>query len=396
MPVAPEPPAVVAAAAASRLPEAVSAARAGRMGEAEGLLRQHLAAHPDDEEARFWLARVVAWQGRFGEAIGLYDALLKDAPTNMDYVLGKGQVLLWAGRPAEALACAETARRRAPELVEAWRLSIAALSALGPGRRAEAIARATEARTRFPGHAWTLPAEPAAPKAAATPIEVEAGVAYDWLSNGYAPWYTGHATGRAVLAPRTTVYGRFQETNRFGLWDSELLVGGTLPLGLPATAIVEASVSPTGQVLASWSGTGMVEFAPRPWLVTWLRGRHASYPGTNLTVGTAGVEGYVGRFRLTAALSGSRTSAPGLPLSGQFALTYSPTDRDMVAVRLAAGQENEVLGPRRVVLSNIFSAGLEGRWFFHEAWALTGELGLARQGTFYDRAHLQVGLRRAL
>lgn len=60
-----------------------------RLSDAEEMLQQWLASHPEDQEARFLLARVLAWQEKHAEALAQYELLLKNEPDNGDYLTGK-------------------------------------------------------------------------------------------------------------------------------------------------------------------------------------------------------------------------------------------------------------------------------------------------------------------
>lgn len=59
-----------------------------RLSDAEEMLQQWLASHPEDQEARFLLARVLAWQEKRAEARAQYELLLKNDPDNGDYRTG--------------------------------------------------------------------------------------------------------------------------------------------------------------------------------------------------------------------------------------------------------------------------------------------------------------------
>lgn len=390
------PPAWVAPAATDGLSVAQDHAKAQRFAEAERVLRGYLAQEADDEEARFLLARVVAWQGRYREAIAEYDRLIKQAPKNGDYWMGKGQTLMWMAENARAYACFEQARRLAPHDPEAWRLAVTALARQGAPRQKQALALQAAARKRFPKLAWNLVEPlPEAPAKPPGPLEIELGGGYDYLTNGYAPWVTGQLSGRYTFGPRATAYGRVLETSRFGLLDTELMAGGTLPVGAIATGVLEASVSPTAQVLPRASAAAMAELALGGGWVAWARARHAIYTAANVTTGTLGAEVYWGPLRLSYAVLASTSPSGGLPIGMQGAATWTPNDRDAYALRLGAGQEVETVGPGRVVTSDVRSASVESRTWLTREWALVADAGWARQGTFYDRLHGGLGVRRA-
>ncbi len=111
-----------------------------RMSDAEEMLRQWLGEHAEDQEARFLLARVLAWQDKHVDALGEYDRLLDEQPKHGDYLLGKALVLLWAGQARSALPLLRKARRLSPYDEEVWRLQIEALRAAG-GRKRQHQAR---------------------------------------------------------------------------------------------------------------------------------------------------------------------------------------------------------------------------------------------------------------
>jgi thioredoxin-like negative regulator of GroEL len=67
-----------------------------RLSDAEEMLQQWLASHPEDQEARFLLARVFAWQGKSSEALLEYERLLEKAPDNGEYLEGKALLPLTA------------------------------------------------------------------------------------------------------------------------------------------------------------------------------------------------------------------------------------------------------------------------------------------------------------
>ena len=60
-----------------------------RLSDAEEMLQQWLGSHPEDQEARFLLARIFAWQGKHSEALLEYGYLLGKEPDNSEYLEGK-------------------------------------------------------------------------------------------------------------------------------------------------------------------------------------------------------------------------------------------------------------------------------------------------------------------
>lgn len=60
-----------------------------RLSDAEEMLRQWLSTHPEDQEARFLLARILTWQEKHTEALEQYSHLLENDPENGDYITGR-------------------------------------------------------------------------------------------------------------------------------------------------------------------------------------------------------------------------------------------------------------------------------------------------------------------
>lgn len=74
-----------------------------RLSDAEEMLQQWLVSHPEDQEARFLLARILAWQEKNAEALEQYQRLLEKEPKNSDYLKGRAMLPVTA-RPESANA----------------------------------------------------------------------------------------------------------------------------------------------------------------------------------------------------------------------------------------------------------------------------------------------------
>ncbi len=101
------------------------------------IYRQYLEENPVSYEARFGLARALAYSGSREEAIRVLDELLADHPNDPDAHLLRGRVLSWGKRFTEAEEDLDFITRNHPDYADAW-------SALGDlyrwsGRPDEAI-----------------------------------------------------------------------------------------------------------------------------------------------------------------------------------------------------------------------------------------------------------------
>jgi YaiO family outer membrane protein len=415
----PAPPSTQHAAPSTATEGSITAAVALRQYElAERLLREWVAAHEKDLDARFLLARVLAWQGKTPDALAEYDRLLAASPRDVDYLLGKAQTLTWGDRPAEAVPLLEEARSLAPRYEELYRAEIQALRKLGDQRRlaivqdeaarlapsallgSEPGALGGEFATQSPEPSASnrLPApgdaqRPGTRERAAATVESEAGFSHESLSHGYTEWRSSFLTWRKVFAARKTVYGMLRETERFSLVDRELMAGFSSPLGKSRTVVVEVSGSPTHRVLPAWSVLGLLQWDLGGGWDVQAGGRHTAYAAAPSDLGLVTFERYWKQYRAAYTLAAAATRDAGVSLSHRVQFGFYYGRQSTVGVGLAAGREVESLGHGRLLTSNVASLNLFGRHWLTPAWAITYEMGWHRQGELYTRKGWSIGLR---
>lgn len=328
--------------------------------QAERLLREWLTTHEEDTDARFLLARVLAWQGKTAEALAEYDRLLTASPKNVDYLLGKAQTLTWGDRPAEALPLLEEGRSLAPRDEEIDQAEIQARRKLGSRERR---------------------------------LEFESGLSRESLTHGYADWRSFHLAWQKVFTERKAFYGVLRETERFSRVDREVMAGFSYPLGNGRTALLEASGSPTHRVLPTWSVLGLMQWDLGGGWDVQAGGRHTEYAAAPANLGLVTVERYWKRYRAAYTLAAGETEGAGSSLSHRIRLSLYYSDRSAVEVGLAAGREVESLGGSRLLGSDVLSLNLSGRHWLTPAWAVTYDIGWHRQGKLYTRRGFSIGLR---
>lgn len=76
----------------------------GSHAEATTLYRAVLAGHPEDQDIRLALAQVLSWQKQFDEAHGLYEEVLQADATRVEARRGLAEVAHWRGDRSEALS----------------------------------------------------------------------------------------------------------------------------------------------------------------------------------------------------------------------------------------------------------------------------------------------------
>ena len=198
----------LAGAALASEQQAQTQVDAGDLGAARVTLEEHLRSRPDDREARFLLARVLAWQGETATAVPLLKQLSSEAPGNADYLLALGQAQLWDGQVHAAIATLQEASSVAPDYPEidnAIRQARLALSA--------------------PTNRITLPQ-----RSADRRHELELSVRQDWLDNGFDDWRRQRLDYFSTQAEGIAWYGALLREQRFGEWDEGLEAGAVFAL----------------------------------------------------------------------------------------------------------------------------------------------------------------------
>ncbi|MGB5542246.1 MAG: YaiO family outer membrane beta-barrel protein [Gammaproteobacteria bacterium] len=383
-------------AAEDVLQKARSAIDEDDYGRAISMLEEQLETQPGDEQARYLLARALAWSKNWDAALSEYDRLLGLSPDNTDYLLGKAQVLVWSEHPAEALPTLERARSIAPQYEAVWRLESQALLASGSAedlRRFEQLS--AMARQRFPDSTWPLWQTGNPQVSAFVPIsEYEIGGSYDSLDNGYDNWNSVYLEGSRSASPDKTYYAAVESTERFSERETEVLAGAYLPLNTDWSLMLEASVAPGADVLPQWTAMlGLHRAMEDGW---GLRGgfRHAEYADSRYELLNLGVERYWGNWLAGYTLyvgwpEGADTSVSHLLRIDRF---YGRSNR--IGILAGAGKESESVGQDRLLTSNTRTLGVLGRHWLNRDWALSWSASWQRQGDVYNRGGVRVGLRR--
>ena len=424
------------AGAADSLAGARAAAERRDYAQAERELRARLAAHPKDEEARFLLARVLAWSGQHAAALREYDRLLKARPRNSDYLLGAAQVHAWSGDPASALPLLHAARRLTPGYEAIWRAQIEALIALGDDERLrQARIIQDEARRRFPKSEWAyaprsgpvaepevaqqpaspvqvVPAPAVPPPAAASPAspteraavpaspfppnEVETGFTRENLTNGLPSWSSLYVEGLHRYGERHVLYGVLRRTSRFDLEDTEATAGLYYPLDAAWTLNVEGGASPDHNVLPRYTAYGQLHRMLGSGWGAAVGYRHTEYTLSGVDVASALLERYWGSWRAAYTLYSGRPEGASSAPSHRFQLEHFYGDRARIGLSYTTGRETENVGPPRgLITSDVRELMLAGQHWFSRQWAVTYELLTHEQGDLYRRRGGRLGLRYA-
>ncbi|HXZ92624.1 MAG TPA: YaiO family outer membrane beta-barrel protein [Burkholderiales bacterium] len=226
-------------------------------------------------------------------------------------------------------------------------------------------------------------------------VEAEAGGSLEHLSNNQADWRSAGVSLEARNAERRSYYGYLRGTDRFDLRDNEGMVGTYQPFGGSWGAQLEGTVSPTHRVLAKGSLLGALEKRFEHGWGVQAGYRRSDYETDSSYVWMGTVDRYFSDFRAAYSVYLGRPDGAGFSPSHRLQFSYYYGDHSYVGISGARGREVENVVPVGLVVSQVRSFSLAGRHEFAPGWELTYELLRHRQGDFYTRRGLALGIRHA-
>lgn len=409
--------------------------------------RHTLTAEPNNVEARFQLARLLAWQSRFVEARKHYELLIRIEPKNADYLLGLAQVHLWAKQPARALPAAIKARKIAPDYADVWHVHIQALLGMGDAKSTkEAKTLRAAAHKRFPQRDWsfaaldaTIPAtspspavaqtsapavspakatqmeavphvvapsastataatSPATPPTASSPntrIEAELSTTQERLTKNLPSWVSNAIFLSWRDTERRSWYGGWRDVSRYQLNDTEAHIGTVQPLGDDFLLQGEAGGSGSHRFLArSYAQLILHKNFGTDWLASagW---KESHFDAGRSVLGTFALERTLQNYRVGYTLYEGRPDGAGFSPSHRIHVSHDYGDRNAITVAMIDGRETESSGNGRFISSPVNGMSVSGKHWFTPDWALSWEMFQQKQGDLYTRKGLTLGIRRA-
>ena len=346
---------------------------AQQLDAAEATLEAHLAQQPDDNEATFLLARVRAWRGVPEQALPLYEQLLQREPDNADYLLGQGQALLWAGRPQAALVPLERAATLAPDYTQVQQVMQQARAALTSPVTATAPAAIAPTQRRH---------------------ELELSARQDWLDNGFDNWRSQRLDYASTQPEGLGWYGALVNEQRFGERDQGVEAGAVVALDDNWTLQPEVGYQPSPYFLPEWHADVRLQRRLPAGFLGAVSVRRTEYETTRVDRLALSGERYWNSWRAGYTLNVTDVANAGTPIGHDLALDYYYAGLNYAGLRLTVGEE-EAVEEQQLITSDVRAISLQGRHWLDSRWALSWEVGQHRQGDYYTRRWLQLGLRHA-
>jgi YaiO family outer membrane protein len=306
--------------------------------------RALLERHPGDAEARLGLADVLAWQGRYREAEAVLAPMAAERPGDIEVLLRQGRVALWSGD------------------FPAARAKFEAVLALSPGN-AEAVRGI---------------ASVSAAVAATLRREVEAGLSLLRISNA-GPGTQAWTTYRDRTRPGYEWTGRADYLHRYGQDEGRGTLGGTRKWDGGSSLRLEAGVSPAADIFSRFAAEGEFGLRLADRIAGYLAGKYSHFSTADSWNAGLSLECYVlpksSPLLLRYVLTHTRFDRGGDTTDGTwlFKASHFFTEDKRVWAYYSHGAEGYLAGTiDQVVAVSSDSYGAGGRYFLAPAWGIEG------------------------
>lgn len=225
--------------------------------------------------------------------------------------------------------------------------------------------------------------------------DIEAGATYENLTNGRAPWRRAYLLFIKRFSTSKVVYGSVEETSRFERTDTEAAGGVHFPLSNRWNALVEASISPTHNVLSRWSFLGQVEYMFHGGWGAHAGFRHRQYNAASVNTASLTLEKYITSFRFSYTAYVFHLQNAGLSVTHRADANHY-YGQSALNLTLAYGRELENILPAGILRTDVRLVSVGGTHWFTPGWAVSYNGTWHEQGRHYARHGLTLGVRRRL
>ena len=219
---------------------------------------------------------------------------------------------------------------------------------------------------------------------------MELGFSHDTLTNGRGKWFGAQLRLEHRFAPRTVIYANVEQTNKFGLDDTQLIAGGYYPLPHSITLNVEGSYSGTHHVIAKDSILGSLQFPlSAGWFIT-SGIKQSNYTQGPSTQEYGMLEWYYKNYRTAFTLIDTQSLGENM-LGERFSFSKYYNDISFFSISLGNGREVDRSQGKKIFL-NTQSIGINGRNWFNPNWAVNWALTESQEGNAYNHTGVFLGL----
>lgn len=213
---------------------------------------------------------------------------------------------------------------------------------------------------------------------------------YENLSNNQPSWNDYSLRLNKKFGSRRMLDAAVTEARRFDRSDTQFSGMYSLPLTAKLNGSIEGNLSPTHHILPRYSVGGTLQYElSRGWLGHGGL-KTTEFNDVRVNQGLLMVEHYFSNFSVALAARPSRafgSTANSTELRGG----YYYGERNSVSLSLSGGREATNTGTG-VVLTDVETVALFGRHWLSRNWSANYAIGHTRQGDFYTRNGITLGI----
>lgn len=224
-------------------------------------------------------------------------------------------------------------------------------------------------------------------------ITARAAVTYDKLSNNLASWREYSMAANHDIDKQQFIEAGLVRTSRFDLEDNQINALYLRKFTPDLVATIDGNVSPTHRVLPKYTLSGTISYVFLPATVGQFGVKTTSYDETRVNQVTIGVERYIGAFSLGATWRPARAFGKSID-GGEVRINYYYGERSSISMLLGAGEEVTPIGEFKTI-TKVRAGALFGHHWLDQNWAVTYAVSRTRQGDFYNRTGVNIGLQYA-
>jgi len=350
------------------LEDALALKRAQKLPEAERVLLELAAQHPDDPAVLTQLATVQGWQSKFALSTETWRKVVALRPDDPDARVGLARVLYWSEQRAESIQHLQRALSLRPGMPDA-------LALLGDVYRAEGDMRAARAAYEKARAAGDTSPELAKKIEQSVPpplVRADAGATYDHYSKDNAAGRTNEWSAFAQVGAPLGLFLpslRFETFHYFGFTDSALTAGLAYRLSKEAVVSADFGLTPDlPQFRPKWLANLGGELAFTPQVAALATYRHMYF------YGLGHVEMLLPALRIQlspgfdAQLGGAIAHNVDDTVTGAFVARATYSYRDFLFPYAGVSYGQESLPPLALATTAVLSVGV--------VWNLTPSVGV--------------------
>jgi YaiO family outer membrane protein len=223
---------------------------------------------------------------------------------------------------------------------------------------------------------------------------IELNLSRDHLSNGSPDWSEHDIHLRHQLPSLQQIDLDLRQVRRFGLRDTQLELNYFRPLSKELSVLLNGSYSEQHQVLAHRQLTATLQYTLAERWFLHAGAKQIHYSEVKAQQLNFALEHYVAAFRWQLGWHPMRVAGVHAQ-SADLRLDYYYRDHSWFGLQWSGGEETANVGGRGLPVLQIYqvrSVALSGRHRLNPQWSLRYAFEKSRQGHFYDKTGVNLGV----